>query len=155
MVAVVLESDLRLWVLRCSERESVYFPAVLVRLSAECLRANWNFSTPPLWPPNVKRWLIGKDPDAEQDWGQEKRGWQRVRWLDASPSQWTWIWANSKRQWRVGEPGLLSSMGSQRVRHDLATEQQLHHQLCAALCLPFLYCWQFLCKPRALFLQTA
>ena len=26
------------------------------------------------WPPAVKRWLIGKDPDAGKDWGQEKKG---------------------------------------------------------------------------------
>ena len=29
---------------------------------------------PILWPPDVKSWLIGKDPDAEKDWGQEKKG---------------------------------------------------------------------------------
>ena len=28
--------------------------------------------TPILWPPDVKNWLIGKDPDAGKDWGQEK-----------------------------------------------------------------------------------
>ena len=27
---------------------------------------------PIFWPPDVKSWLIGKDPDAENDWGQEK-----------------------------------------------------------------------------------
>ena len=27
-----------------------------------------------LWPPDVKSRLIGKDPDAEKDWGQEKNG---------------------------------------------------------------------------------
>ena len=35
-----------------------------------------------LWPPDEKSWLIGKDPDAGKDWGQEERGWQRMRWLD-------------------------------------------------------------------------
>ena len=30
--------------------------------------------TPALWPPHVKSWLIGKDPDAGRDWGQEKKG---------------------------------------------------------------------------------
>ena len=30
--------------------------------------------TPILWPPDVKSWLIGKDPDAGKDWGQEKKG---------------------------------------------------------------------------------
>ena len=29
---------------------------------------------PILWPPNVKSWLIGKDPDAGKDWGQEEKG---------------------------------------------------------------------------------
>ena len=35
-----------------------------------------------LWPPDVTTWLIWKDPDAEQDWRQEERGWQRMRWLN-------------------------------------------------------------------------
>jgi len=38
--------------------------------------------------------------------------------------QWTWIWANSGRQWRTMKPGMLQSMGSQSVGHDLVTEQQ-------------------------------
>ena len=28
---------------------------------------------PTLWPPDVKSWLIGKDPDAEKDWGQKEK----------------------------------------------------------------------------------
>ena len=30
--------------------------------------------TPILWPPDVKNWLIGKDPDAGKDWGREEKG---------------------------------------------------------------------------------
>ena len=30
--------------------------------------------TPVLWPPHAKSWLIGKDPDAGRDWGQEEKG---------------------------------------------------------------------------------
>ena len=37
---------------------------------------------PILQPPDVKSWLIGKDPDAGKDWGQEEKGLQRMRWLD-------------------------------------------------------------------------
>ena len=37
---------------------------------------------PILWPSDVKSWLIGKDHDAGKDWRQEKREWQRMRWLD-------------------------------------------------------------------------
>ena len=29
---------------------------------------------PILWPPDVKNYLIGKDPDAGKDWGQEEKG---------------------------------------------------------------------------------
>ena len=42
----------------------------------------------------------------------------------ASLNQWTWVWANSGRLRRTGKPGVLQSMGSQRVRHSLVTEQQ-------------------------------
>ena len=58
-----------------------------------------------LWPPDVKSWLTGKDPDAGKDWGQEEKGRQGMRWFwMASPTQWTWIWANSGRWWRTQEP---------------------------------------------------
>ena len=40
--------------------------------------------TPVLWPPHAKSWLIGKDSDAGKDWGQEEKGWQRMRWLDGN-----------------------------------------------------------------------
>ena len=29
---------------------------------------------PVLWPRHAKSWLIGKDPDAGRDWGQEEKG---------------------------------------------------------------------------------
>ena len=35
-----------------------------------------------LWPHDVKNWLIKKDPDAGKDQRQERREWQRMRWLD-------------------------------------------------------------------------
>ena len=44
-------------------------------------------------------------------------------WIIASPPQWTWIWANSRRYWRTGESGI------QRVGHALVTEQQQRHWL--------------------------
>ena len=37
---------------------------------------------PILWPPHVKNWLIGKDPDAGRDWGQEEKGTTEDEWLD-------------------------------------------------------------------------
>ena len=38
--------------------------------------------TPVLWPPDVKNWLIGKQPNTGKDWRQEEKGRQRMRWLD-------------------------------------------------------------------------
>ena len=37
-------------------------------------RTDAEVETPMLWPPDVKNWLIGKDPDAGKDWGQEEKG---------------------------------------------------------------------------------
>ena len=45
-------------------------------------RTDAEAETPILWPPDVKNWLIGKDPDAGKDWRWRWRGWQRMRWLD-------------------------------------------------------------------------
>ena len=49
----------------------------------------------------------------------DDRGWDG--WM-ASLTQWTWVWVSSGSWWWTGKPGVLQSMGSQRVRHDWATE---------------------------------
>ena len=57
--------------------------------------------------------------------GEERvRGWEG--WM-ASPMQWAWTWANPRRWWGTGKPGVLKFMGSQRVGHDWAAEQQHCH----------------------------
>ena len=61
--------------------------------------------------------------------GRRRRGRQRMRWLDGITDSMTWVWENSRRQWRKGKPGVLQFMGSQRVRHDLLTEQQQSSEL--------------------------
>ena len=45
-------------------------------------RTDIEAETPILWPPDAKRWMIWKDPDAGKDWRQEEKGRQRMRWLD-------------------------------------------------------------------------
>ena len=51
--------------------------------------------TPVLWPPHVKSWLIGKDPDAGRNWRHEKKGMTEDEmagghhWLDGHESEWT------------------------------------------------------------------
>ena len=54
--------------------------------------------------------------------GGRRRGWQRMRWLDGITD--SMALGISRRWWRTGKAGVLQSMGSQRVKHDLATTQQ-------------------------------
>ena len=88
-------------------------------------RTDAEAEVPILWPPEVKSQLLGKDGDAGKDWGQEKgvTGWDG--WV-ASSTQWTWVWASSGRQCKTGKPGVLQSMGLQRIGKGLMTEQQQH-----------------------------
>ena len=61
--------------------------------------------------------------------GEEgNRGWDGCI---ASPIQWIWTWANPRRWWRTGKPGMLQSMGYQRGEHNLVTEQQQQQQTAA------------------------
>ena len=76
------------------------------------------------WGPDVKSWRIGKDSDVGKDWRQEetrKTENEIVGWHHRLNGR---EWANSRRWWRTGKPGVLQSMGSQRVGHDWVTEQQ-------------------------------
>ena len=60
-------------------------------------------------------------------WERLKEGEEGDRGPDgwmASSIQSMWTWAKSRRWWGTGKPGVLQSMGWQRVGHDLATTQQ-------------------------------
>ena len=52
-------------------------------------------------------------------WKGDNRAWDA--WI-TSPTQWTWVWENSRWWWWTGRPGMLWFMGLQRVEHDWATE---------------------------------
>ena len=86
-------------------------------------RTDVEAETPILWPPHVKSWLIGKDPDVGRDWGAggegDDKGWDG--WM-ASLTRWAWVWVGSGSWWWTGRAGMLRFMGLQRVGHDWATE---------------------------------
>ena len=83
-------------------------------------RTDVEAETPILWPPGAKNWLIWKDSCWERlKAGGEGDDREWDGWM-ASPSQWTWVWVNSRSWWSTGEPVL--TMGSQRVGHDWVTE---------------------------------
>ena len=58
--------------------------------------------------------MLGKIKD------RRRRGQQRMRWLDGINNSMTWVWVNSGSWWWTERPGVLQSMGLQRVRPDWA-----------------------------------
>ena len=54
--------------------------------------------------------------------GRRRRGWQRMRWLDGITDSMDVSLINSRSWWRTGRPGVLQSMGLQRVGHHWVTE---------------------------------
>ena len=63
-----------------------------------------------------KALMLGKIEEGGEGDDKEWDGWM------ASPTQWTWVWETSGSWWGTGKPGVLQSMGSQRVRHNWVTE---------------------------------
>ena len=83
-------------------------------------RTDAEAEAPILWPPHAENWLT-RCWERLRAGEEDNRGWDD--WM-ASLTQWTWVWASSRRWWRTWTPGVLQSMGLQRVRHNWATEQQ-------------------------------
>ena len=86
-------------------------------------RTDAEAETPILWPSYAKNWFIWKDLYAGKDWrwGREGDNWRWYGWM-TSLTQWTWVWVSSKSWWWTVRPGVLQSMGSQRVGDDWGTE---------------------------------
>ena len=80
---------------------------------------SWNSNTLVTWCEELTHW--------KRHWCRERlkaeegddRGWDG--WT-ASPTQWTWVWANSGSWWWTGKPDVLQSIRLQRVGHYWATE---------------------------------
>ena len=73
-------------------------------------RTDAEAETPILWPPDATNWLTAKTPML----GRSKAGgegddglWDG--WM-ASPTQWAWVWVNSRSWWWTGRPGALHSV---------------------------------------------
>ena len=86
-------------------------------------RTDAEAETTTLWPPDAKNWLVGKDSDAGKDWRQEEKGTTEDETVGWHHQLWrAWVWVNSGRWWWTGRPGMLQSMGPQRVGHNWAIE---------------------------------
>ena len=83
----------------------------------------WSWSSN-IWATWCKEWFLGKDPDAGKDWRQEEKGAAEDEMLG-------WHHRLNGHEFEITpkvedlqEPWRLQSMGSQRVEHNLVTEQQ-------------------------------
>ena len=93
-------------------------------------RTDAEAEAPILWPPDVKSWLIGKDPDAGQYWRQQEKGateHEMVGWRHQPGGlefEQVWELVMDREAWRA------ALRGSQRVGQDVGTEEQ-HHWMTA------------------------
>ena len=96
----------------------------------------WSWNSNPLaaWCEKLTHWKRPWCWERSKVGGEgDDRGWDG--WM-ASPTPWTWVWASSRSWWWTGKPGVLQSIGSQRVGHDWSTElnwllKQQKQSLCA------------------------
>ena len=97
--------------------------------SLEELCWSWNSNTLATWCEELTHWQW---PWCWEKWRQSEKemtedqivGWDC--WM-ASPTWWTWVWASSGSWWCTQKPGVLQSMGWQRVGHSWATELNWNH----------------------------
>ena len=81
---------------------------------------SWNSNTLATWCEEMTHWKRTWCWKCLKAGGEgDDRGWDG--WM-ASLTHWTWVWVNSGSWWWTGKPGVLQSMGLQRIRHDWVTE---------------------------------
>ena len=88
-------------------------------LEGSMLKLKLQYSGHLMWTTNSleKTLVLGKIE------GRRKTGWwQRIKWLDGITDVMAWVWVGSGSWWWTAKPGILQSMGLQRVGHDWVTE---------------------------------
>ena len=119
----------------------------LLRVPWTARRSNQSIQTK--WVLNIhwKNWCWRWNSDTLATWCEELSHWKRLwcwerlkaggegdnrvwdGWM-ASPTLWMWVWASPGSWWWTGKPGVLQSMGLQRVRHDWVTELNRNDLAC-------------------------
>ena len=81
---------------------------------------SWKSSTLATWCEELTHWKRPWCWERLKAGGEEENRGRDV-WM-ASPTWWTWVWGRPGSWWWTGKPGVLQSLGLQRVRHNWATE---------------------------------
>ena len=146
-------SSSHVWMWELEYKESWAYFLKLMLLNCAVGEDSWEFlglqqdPTSPSWRKSVlnslwKDWCWSWNSNILATWCKELTHWKRPwcwerlkvggegddrgwdGWM-ASPTQWTWVWISSGSWWWTGRPGVLQSMGLQRVGHDWVTELNL------------------------------
>ena len=102
-----------------------WFYGHVINLCEECINWKdwcwcWNSNTSATWCKELTHWKRPWCWERLRAGGEgDDRRWDG--WM-ALLTRWTWVWARSRSWWWTGKPGMLQSIGSQRVEHDWATE---------------------------------
>ena len=80
---------------------------------------SWSSNTLATWCEEVTHWKRPWCWERLKAGEGDNKGWDG--WM-TSPTQWTWLWVGSRSWWWTGRPGVLQSMGSQRVGQDWTAE---------------------------------
>ena len=103
-------------------------------------RTDVEAETPILWLPHAKSWLIGKDPDAGKDWGQEEKGANEMTWWHHRLNGHGFGWTPG-----VGDgQGGLACCGSWGRKESDTTDRLNWTELC--ICLVCAYVCACLCE---------
>ena len=98
-------------------------------------RTDAEAEAPILWPSDVKSWLTGCWEKLKVKGEEGGRRWDG--WI-ASPTQWTWIWTNSGRWWRMDKPCVLQSMGIAKSQTQLSNWTTICYSFLGSKVLSFL-----------------
>ena len=98
---------------------------------------SWNSNTLAPWCEKLTHWKRPWCWETLKAGGEgDDRGWDG--WM-ASLTQWTWVWVNSRSWCWTGRPGVLQSMGSQRMGHDWVAELTWYSWIYVCHFIFFLY----------------